>query len=296
MKKYLLAAALAVVAAPACAQAPAPLPDADPALFVVQDADTIIYLFGTFHLLDGKQAWFNDEVRTAFDASREIVVEAIIPDDPASLQPLILKYAVDPEGRKLSSKLTPEVKAKLDTELAALGIPAGGFEAFEPWFVSTTLAVLGAQKLGLTGEHGPEKAIAAAAKAAGKPLGELESVEKQLIMLDMMPLALQVAQVTETVEQMAKLGELLNPMMAAWASGDNEKLVAMMNAGTAENPALFKALFTDRNAAWADWIGKRLKTPGVVFMAVGAGHLAGKSSVLDMLGQRGLKIERVKGE
>ena len=296
MKKYLLAAALAVVAAPACAQPPAPLPDADPALFVVQDADTIIYLFGTFHLLDGKQAWFNDEVRTAFDASREIVVEAIIPDDPASLQPLILKYAVDPEGRKLSSKLTPEVKAKLDTELAALGIPAGGFEAFEPWFVSTTLAVLGAQKLGLTGEHGPEKAIAAAAKAAGKPLGELESVEKQLIMLDMMPLALQVAQVTETVEQMAKLGELLNPMMAAWASGDNEKLVAMMNAGTAENPALFKALFTDRNAAWADWIGKRLKTPGVVFMAVGAGHLAGKSSVLDMLGQRGLKIERVKGE
>ena len=48
------------------------LPDADPALWVVRDADTTIYLFGTFHLLDGRP-WFNDEVKTAFDASSELV-------------------------------------------------------------------------------------------------------------------------------------------------------------------------------------------------------------------------------
>ena len=45
-----------------------PLPDASPALWVVNDEDTIIYLFGTFHALDGKIDWFNDEVRTAFGA------------------------------------------------------------------------------------------------------------------------------------------------------------------------------------------------------------------------------------
>ena len=90
----LLAAALAFAPAPALAQAAprrpppapaaaprtAPLPDADPALWVVRDADTTIYLFGTFHLLDGRP-WFNDEVRTAFDASDELVMEAILPED-----------------------------------------------------------------------------------------------------------------------------------------------------------------------------------------------------------------------
>ncbi len=63
---------------------------------MVRDADTTIYLFGTFHLLDGRP-WFNDEVKTAFDASNELVMEAILPDDPAAMQPMIMRYAVDPE-------------------------------------------------------------------------------------------------------------------------------------------------------------------------------------------------------
>ena len=96
MNKLLLAAAMAFAPATAFAQAApapaaptppaasapaaAPLPDADPALWVVRDDDTTIYLFGTFHLLDGRP-WFNDEVKTAFDASNELVMEAILPED-----------------------------------------------------------------------------------------------------------------------------------------------------------------------------------------------------------------------
>ncbi|MGZ8282939.1 MAG: TraB/GumN family protein, partial [Allosphingosinicella sp.] len=96
MNKLLLAAALALAPAAAPAQAPAspappaapaPLADADPAMWVVRDDDTIIYLFGTIHLLDDRP-WFNDEVRTAFDASDEVVLEAILPDNPAEIMPL----------------------------------------------------------------------------------------------------------------------------------------------------------------------------------------------------------------
>ena len=38
--------------------------DANPAMFVVRDADTTVYIFGTFHALDGKSEWFNDRSRT----------------------------------------------------------------------------------------------------------------------------------------------------------------------------------------------------------------------------------------
>ena len=70
MNKFILAAALATVAAPAFAQAPAaPKPNVSPAMWVVKDADTTIYLFGTFHGLDGKTEWFNDEVKTALSAA-----------------------------------------------------------------------------------------------------------------------------------------------------------------------------------------------------------------------------------
>src|SRR5687767_10401541 len=105
MKKLLNAAARAAVTALllsgsalafAADPAPAPpLPDVDPAMWVVKDQDTTIYLFGTFHVGDGKVAWFNDEVKTAFDRSGEIVLEVVPAEDPKSMGPLIQKYAMD---------------------------------------------------------------------------------------------------------------------------------------------------------------------------------------------------------
>src|SRR6187200_3227881 len=60
----LIAAAIAAPA-PALPAAGTAVPNARPALYVVNDEDTIIDLFGAFHALDGKSDWFNDEVRTA---------------------------------------------------------------------------------------------------------------------------------------------------------------------------------------------------------------------------------------
>src|SRR3990170_2122414 len=90
MRIFAIAAALAAAgiwASAAPANAPPRLPDADPAIWVVNDHDTTIYLFGTFHALDGKSAWFNDEVRTAFAASDELVLETVIPERHAIAEP-----------------------------------------------------------------------------------------------------------------------------------------------------------------------------------------------------------------
>src|SRR3954471_11240768 len=82
MAAFLVAAALAA-AAPAAVPASriAPSND-DPAIFVVRDADTTVYLFGTFHALDGKTEWFNDQVKDAFERSDELVLETLIPEGP----------------------------------------------------------------------------------------------------------------------------------------------------------------------------------------------------------------------
>lgn len=294
MKKKMIAALLAAcMAAPGFAAAEATNPNISPAMWVVKDADTTVYMFGTFHMLDGKSEWFNDEVKTAFDASSELVVEAIIPEDPAALQPLIMKYAVDPQGRKLSQKLTPEVKTKLDAQLTALGIPAPAVDPMEPWFVSMTLASVGALKLGMKPEHGADMVLKRAAKEKGKSIAELEGVEHQLKMLDAMPEPLQIAAMNRALDDMSSLGDTFKPMVAAWSSGDTEGLVRVMNKSMDGQPELYKVMLSDRNAVWADWIADRLEKPGVVFMAVGAGHLAGKDSVQALLAKKGIGAERV---
>ena len=306
MKKLLLAALLGFAPAPALAQAtpaaPAPqaasdaLPDADPAMWVIRDEDTTIYLFGTFHMLDGRSDWFNDEVRTAFDESDELVLEAILPDNPATLQPLVQRLAVDPSGRTLSQRLSAEQNAALGRALSSVGAPAQALDPYEPWFASMNLAAVATVRLGLSPEHGPEGILTRAARARNIPVAELEGIERQLNMFDTMPEAQQLAQLATTIANIDKIGETLTPMLAAWSSGNVEELVTMMNASSAQDPALHRMMFTDRNAAWASWIRERMARPGTVFLAVGAGHLAGGDSVQSLLEAQGVRAERVPSQ
>ena len=84
-----LSAIAMAFALPACAQVtPKPVQaanDADPALWVVKDKDTTIYLFGTIHVLKPGMTWFDEAVKTAFDRSNQVVLELVMPD-PAKMQ------------------------------------------------------------------------------------------------------------------------------------------------------------------------------------------------------------------
>ncbi len=296
--KKLIVALLGAVALPAAACAATPsaaLPDADPALWVVKDADTTLYLFGTFHGLDGKTDWFNDEVKTAFEASQEVYLEAILPDNPADMGPLVQKYGIDPAGKTLGAKLTPEIKAKFEKVGGEFGLPAALLQSpMEPWLLNMSIGAAAAMKLGLSPDLGADKQILKAARAAGKKVGELEGAEFQLKLFDTVPEKDQVRQLGQTLDQVPEMKPMLTQMLAHWNDGDAEGLGKMLNQGAAEMPDFYKLLLTDRNATWAEWIDTRMDKPGTVFVAVGAGHLAGDGSVQEMLAKKGFKAERVE--
>jgi len=297
LKCALLSATL-FAATPALAQTPAaaPLPDADPAIWVVKDPDTTIYLFGTFHALDGKHAWFNDEVKTAFDKAGELVLEIPPMDDPSAIQPLVMKYAADTSGKTLSEKLSPATREKLAKALGAIGAPPTAFDKFKPFFATLTLVMANAQKLGFTGQNGAEAVLTKAAKEEKKPIGALETIDYQFGLFANMSEAEQIEMLEQTLDQLDQLAPLFAEMNQHWTKGDSEGFAKLMNEMSAQSPAAYKALLSDRNANWADWIDKRLDKPGVVFVGVGAGHLGGKDSVQDYLAKRGIKSERVASE
>ena len=72
-----------------------------------------------------------------------------------------------------------------------------------------------------------------------------------------------------------------------------ERLEAVLNDPTSDNPQLRRLFLAERNASWARWIRERMARPGTVFIAVGAGHLAGHDSVQTLLAQQGIRAERV---
>lgn len=287
-----LAAAFALCAvSPALAQTPATT-DADPALWVVRDADTTIYLFGTVHVLKSGLSWFDEGVKAAYDKSDELVIEMVEPA-PGVVQQAIMAKAVDPDGPALTDKLSPDAAAAFGEALGSLGMPPAAFDKFEPWFAAITLTVMTLPKLGYDINSGAEKVLQAAARQDGKPVGQLETLEQQLNLFDTLPEAAQIALLEETVEQFPTVGKLLDDMVGQWAKGDADSLARLMNESMRATPAIAKALLSDRNARWAEWVDARMDKPGAVFVAVGAGHLAGADSVQAMLAKRGLKAERV---
>ncbi|PVX28914.1 TraB/GumN family protein [Sphingomonas pokkalii] len=280
-------------AAPVATSAGVQSRPADPALWVVKDADTTIYLFGTVHVLKPGLDWFDSAVQAAFDKSDTLVLELIEPD-PATMQGLLVKMARAPAGSKpIAEQLPADKRGAYLKAMADIGIPPAAFDVFQPWLAGITISIAGLPKLGYNPASGAEKVLTVAAKQAGKPIIGLETAEQQLGYFSGMSPALQLAFLGSAVEDYPKLGSELDRMIDQWAAGDPEGLGATMNEGMRDTPELAKILLTDRNARWAKWIEARLKTPGTVFLAVGAGHLAGTDSVQAFLAKDRVAAERV---
>lgn len=266
MVNLLAAAALAAATLAAPPAQPAP----EPAMFVVHDADTTIYLFGTFHALDGDPHWFQPGVRSAFEQSNELVLETLLPEGPNAAQQLSQAAA------------TPSVR------------PSATFLA------TTRMAITASRAQGMQVDNGADMVLRHIAEAEGKPVEQLETLQFQLNMFNHLPATAAAtppatAKAGQPVEDesIQDLSKTMADMQSAWKRGDQSVFVRMLDQLNAASPDTYRLMFTERNARWADWIAARMQTPGTVFVAVGVGHLAGRDSVLVRLAEKGIESERV---
>ena len=67
-----------------------------------------------------------------------------------------------------------------------------------------------------------------------------------------------------------------------------------MNESFADAPEMYDVLLTNRNKAWVSEIERVLaEETGTVFVAVGAGHLSGRTSVTTLLEAAGHTVDRL---
>jgi uncharacterized protein len=286
-----LFAPLLVLALPGCAtDLYAPDPNyVAPAMWQVSDEDTTIYLFGTVHALNSDTQWYSGPIARAYEASDELVTEIAIGNPEADAR-AIMERAPLADGQTLRDLMTPENRAQYEDAMVTLGLPVEALDRYEPWYAAMTLTLLQAQTRGFDPQAGAETALAG--RAEDKTRTALETVDEQIALFDTLPMEAQLVFLDQTVESMKSNVDILALMIDKWLEGDATALAAMMN-DEIDDPVLYERLLTARNARWADWIKQRMDRPGTVFVAVGAGHLAGKGSVQDMLRKRGLKVRRV---
>lgn len=285
-RAFLLAALLLLGS---CGAAPR---EAKPALWAVRDGGTTVYLFGTVHMLRPDIRWFEGPVRTAFERSDTLVLELVMPPQ-AETQALLDRLGRTPGDPTVAALPAPE-HAKLEAALRGAGLAPQALDRDEPWLAALSLSLLPLQKLGYDDANGAEQVLQNAAQKAGKRVQGLETAAQQFGYFDHLSAAAQRRLLVDTLDGLPGTGANIDAMLAAWSKGDADALARLLNADLAGNPELRDTLLLRRNRAWADWIATRMQAPGTVFVAVGAGHLAGDSSVLALLSRAGMKVERLQ--
>lgn len=271
----------------------APVKSVRPALWKVIDADTTIYLFGTIHLLPQDLAWQSPRIVKALRASNELYLETVL-DDPArtgaTMQTLGMTGGLPP----LLDRVPADKRAALLKTVQKSGVPLAALDKFETWAAALTLASAGLRDLPVSTEYGAEAVLMKRFRGERKPVGGLETPEQQLGFFDSLPEAAQRKFLVSIAEDDASAKAQFDAMIAAWGTGDVAKIALTFDDELKLTPELTDTLLKKRNANWAAWIKARMAKPGTIFVAVGAGHLAGADSVDDMLRRGGLRVKRLQ--
>lgn len=264
-----------------------------PAMWRLSDEDTTIHLFGTVHLLRPELEWRTAAFDEAVAAADTIVFEVDMksPEAQRAIATDFLQRGMYDDGRTLKEVLNEDDEAVISAAFDSLGVPIDAMNTFEPWMASVNLGVMKLVNDGYDPNSGVESVIETA--GTGKAFGYLEEISQQTDAFDLLPEDEQISMLYETALLLDESPRMLDLLVDEWADGDIEGIASLVANpdGYGFTDAAYQAVLVKRNEAWVPQIEAMLDQPGSVFIAVGAGHLAGPDSVVTMLRDKGYEIE-----
>lgn len=294
-----LSAACIIAATPAFSQA-VPAVDAEPqsaspAMWRVSDADSEVFILGTFHILPAGLDWRTHAFEAALEKADTVWFEAEVDTGAAQQKTLqiIMADGFNAQGQKLTSLLEPADAARLRDIVGGLNLPMAAIDPMRPWQAFLTLSVQFVVAQGFDPASGVDSTLLREARTRGKSLRFFETVEQQLGFFSTLPANAELDLLVLTIRDWDEQTADFDDMFAAWQTGDMPAIDAMMNEVMRDKtPLVYDVLVAKRNAAWAETIAKEMDGAGVTLVAVGAGHLAGEDSVQALLAAKGLQVER----
>lgn len=271
-----------------------PTISADSSVWKITSGENTVYLGGTVHLLRPSDYPLPEEYEQAYQESAVLVFETDISSmNDLSIQAETLKQLTYTDGQSLDTVLNDEAYNALSEYIATIGIPMAMIEQFKPGMIISMLQFLEFQKIGFT-PQGVDAYFNIRAMGDAKTLEELESLEEQIGFLAAMGEGNENEFILLSLSDLDEIAEVMEDMIFAWRTGDNEKLSEMFVADMLnEAPELYESLLRGRNLNWIPQIDKMLADEDVEFVLVGAAHLVGNDGLLELLKARGYKVSQL---
>lgn len=263
-------------------------------LWTVEGPHNTIYLLGSIHVLRPGDGGLPPAAERAYDDAEQLVMEIDLDDaaaDPSAMLATMQQAALLPDGKTLRGVLGADYES-IRERAGQSGLDLAMLDRFAPWFVATLLLQMELAKRGFAPELGIEARLASRAVDDGKPIQGLETAEQQFAVLGGLPLAEQKRFLLMTLEESAQLDAQVDELVGAWQAGDTDALARMLSDEFDDFPELYRPLTEDRNRAWVEQLDDLLDDRDDYLVVVGALHLVGRNSVVDLLRQRGYTVTR----
>lgn len=265
----------------------------DPAIWSVQGKHNTIHLVGTVHFLRPEDK-LPGNIEAAYDRSEKLLMEIDMDDlDLGDVQQTMLQLGLLPPEDSLRKRLGEQAYAKLQQRAGKLGLDAAMLDRMQPWLAALTLEQLQLMQLGMQAESGVEQQLLLKAQGDGKDIEGLETFREQLGLFTNFSPEQQRQLLLYSLDDMEQSDAQLQAVLTAWRKGDVAAMQKQLQAELLAYPQLYRALTVDRNRRWIATLKKLLdQSRDDYLVAVGALHLVGDDSVIELLRQAGYRVER----
>ena len=265
-----------------------------PAIWIVKDFDSTLYLFGTAHLLSPEIDWIRDDMSAAFRDSGTVFFE-VDTGNSAQVEAVVLtqSYGFYSDGRRLRDRLDSYQLKLLEAAANNGDLPLASLDNMKPWLASEFLTIAAAANAGLTPELSADDALKSRAVRQQKNVLYLESIERQIMRAADQAELVQMTILSETLEGFNGLGRDLTRTAQAWASGNTQFLTTeVVDAVRDKSPEIYTDIYVDVNKDWAKQFTRFMEGSGTGFAAIGVGHLLGDDSIQEQMREQGYDVSR----
>lgn len=252
------------------------------------------YLFGTIHIIPAEDFFYPAQTLDKLELSDRVYMELDMDklNDMSTMITLLDKIMMS-DGSSLSDYLDTDQYQVVKNYFDKVGMPMMMVDRMKPMF----LQILADPSVNAEGlKNGKMKSYEMEfmneAKKRKKKMEGLESIEFQIGIFDSIPYKDQANYLYHAITESSQASSELDLMIAMYKQQNLNALSRAIDADDSGLGSNLDVLLNNRNKNWIPKIEAAIKNKSC-FFAVGAGHLAGKNGLIQLLKNQGYTLHPI---
>ena len=276
------------------------------------DTGATMYLLGTIHVFRRDFYPLPAEIEKALEKSKALLLEVAPPPQPENESAGTVEGKQAEQTKLMSPSLSklfyqkPDCLAKhiskttlalLQRYCASIDVPESKYMRMLPWFASFYIEYFELGRLGYYARLGIDEHLRKEAKAKGKKVLGLETVDFHDNVVAGISPELQDKMLKHTLIDLdEKSNDHELSIFQSWMTGNDKAMVACLTRDEKKYPDMAPVenrILYDRNETITESLEPYLKGKDTFMVAVGSAHMVGEKGIVELLKRKGCKVSQV---